>query len=210
MIHSQHKNIWQKALLMVCSLIVCLGALAATPAEIFENSCRKISEAKSLSANFTLQLNGSKIAGKLQAKGSKFALSSNATSSWYNGTDLYTHIASQNETTVFKPNAAQLAEANPLYYLKNRSEYKVMPSKTKTAGFTTVMLVPKKTGSSVKSITVQINEKTSLPVSIKVVTASGSSFDLKLSEIKLGVNIPDNTFEYPKSKYPKVKLTDMR
>lgn len=192
--------------LMLCAFSV----FAVSPAEALNNCKKKIETARSLTADFAMTVNGQKINGKLLSKGAKFAIISNAVSNWYNGKDLYTYSSASNETTVFCPSASELAEVNPLLYLKSVSEYKVSTTKAKKAGIETVVLIPKRSGTGVKSITLELDSKTYLPKTISIIPSSGAKIMVSLSGVKLNAPVDDSSFSYPKSKYPKVQIIDLR
>lgn len=183
---------------------------AMTPAEALQKAKDKISSAKSLSADFTMNAGGRTTTGKLLTKGTKFSLTSNLSSSWYDGSSLYVYNPASAETTVMKPSAAELAEANPLSYISSSSLYNVTGSKQKTPGMETVVLIPKKSGSNVKSIMIQLNASTFLPAGITVTQSSGSKITISLSNIRLNPSLSDSQFVYPKAKYGKAKLIDLR
>lgn len=198
-------------LLLVALIVVgTLQAQALTADEILAKGKSKLTSATSISASFTMKLNGQSLSGTILSKGSKFALISGVSSNWYNGKDLYTYNPSSNETTVFRPTAAELLEVNPLLYINSASNYNVKATKAKVAGEETVVLIPKKTGTGVKNVSVTFDSKTFLPKLIRIVTSSGSTVEVSVSNIKLNGSVSDSSFEYPKSKYPKVKINDMR
>lgn len=196
------------SLLLLC--FIWLYAGAADASDTFNKAKSKIESAKSLSADFSMSYSGGTVKGKIYSKGKKFAITSNATSNWYNGKDLYTYDASQNETYVMTPTQAELSEANPLLFISSAANYKVTPSKSKKTGSEVVVLIPKKSGTGVKSVTVEIDTKTLLPKSISVTLSSGGKMNLTLQNVKLNPDIADSTFEYPKSKYSGAQLIDMR
>ena len=185
-------------------------AYAITPAEALQKAKAKVAGASSLSASFSMKDGGKPINGKIWQKGKKFAITSNYSSNWYNGTDLYTYLPSKGETTIFRPTASELAETNPLMYIQAASNFNVMGSKTAKAGVTTVVLVPKKSGTGVKNVTIDLDNKTFLPKMIKLTPSSGGVVTINISGISLNGNLADSSFEYPKSKYPKAKIVDMR
>lgn len=196
--------------ILLCILICGNTALATTPKEAFEAGSAKVSKAKTLQADFTLKGNGQNIKGKIYSKGKKFAITSNNTSNWYNGKDLYTYDASANETYLFTPTTKELTEVNPLVFLNMKDGFKIVGSKTKKEGIETVVLIPEKSGSGLKSVTIDLNSKTYLPETIKIVPSSGGIIQVGISNVKLNENIADSTFEYPKTKYPGVEINDMR
>ena len=199
-----------RLLLIVFLIFPALSAKALTAAEIFEKGKSKLESAKTLSADFKMSYGNGTVSGKLYSKGSKFAIISKNLSNWYNGTDLYTYNASQGETTIFNPSQSELSEINPLLYLNSSSGYNILGSKESKDGVETIMLVPKTKTSSVKSVKIDLDSKNFLPKAIKIVTSSGSKVDITISNIKLDSDISDNTFNYPKSSYPNIPVTDMR
>lgn len=205
---------WRRDLAYFCTalvLVLCWNeSFALSPSEAFDKGRAKLISAKTLTASFTFKGTGQMINGKLVSKGKKFALITGTTSSWYNGSDLYTYDHSANETYVFKPTASDLREINPLLYLSSSSDYKVTGTKTKKNGVETIVLIPKKPGGSVKSVTVDLDSKTFLPKSIHIKTSSGQSVLISISDINLNTSVGDSVFEYPKGKYPKAKINDMR
>lgn len=197
-------------LLFLTAFCFAAGANAMTASEAFSKTKAKLSGVKTLSADFILKADGQSFSGNIYSKGKKFAIISNGNSSWYNGKDLYTYSPASRETYVFTPSASELMEANPLLYINSSSDFKVQESKKELTGLKRVVLVPtgKKTG--VKSVTVDIDVRTFLPKTITVILSSGQRLDLTVKNIKLNGDLKDSTFEYPKSKYSNVPLTDMR
>lgn len=204
-------NLISKYLLLgLLLLLPATQAKAVSASEALEKAKAKISSASTLSANFSMNIDGKTVSGKIYQKGKKFAITSNVTSNWFNGTDLYTYLGDKNETTVFKPSASELAEVNPLMYIQSASNYKVMSSKTQKAGIMTVVLMPQKTGSGIKSVTIELDSKSYLPKTIKILPSSGAAITVSISGVSLNGSLVDSTFDYPKSKYPNAKVIDMR
>lgn len=197
-------------IVLIVMLCMTMSSYALNPAQALENAKNKISAAKTITSDFILSSGGNTVKGKLSCKGTKFALTSSAVSSWYDGKSLYTYNPANSETYLYNPTPAELAEANPLLYLNSVADYNIAAAKTPKAGVETVVLLPKKNGTSVKSVTLEIDSKTFLPKLIRVVPSSGSAIQITLSNVKLNGSVGDSTFEYPKSKYPKVPVVDMR
>lgn len=204
---------WSVSYIMMALAFLCcvMSVNAASPAEAFSSAKNKIAKAGSLTADFTMNVGGSKVTGKIYSKGKKFAIvTDKSASSWYNGKDLYTYDPSASTTYLFNPTASELKDVNPLLYLDSSADYKVTGSKTKKAGVETVVLIPKKSGSSVRSVTVELDSKTFLPRSIKISTSSGQTVQVSLSNVKLNATVQDSNFEYPETKYKGIPVEDMR
>lgn len=183
---------------------------SVTPEEALKNAQNKVGKASSISASFKMNMGGKNISGTIYTKGKKFSLVSNLSSCWYDGANLWTYNPATSETMLTKPTASELAQSNPLLYINNASNFKVVSSKTVKKGCETVVLIPKSTSMGVKSVILYINSSTWLPESMEITPGSGSKMTIQLSNIKLNPSLSDNTFTYPKSKYPKVKIVDMR
>lgn len=197
-------------LVMIVGMLVFpfeIFSMSAT--EVFGKAKGKLEGAKTLTAEFNISTAGGNITGNLYSKGKKFSLITDATSNWYNGEDLYTYDKSAGETFRYKPTSGELGEINPLLYIRNSANYKIMESKESRKDIAAVTLLPKKKG-NVKKVTVEIDKKTWLPKAVTVTPVSGSPVVITISKIKLNVALGDSYFEYPRSKYPKVKVTDMR
>lgn len=197
-------------LLGVCAFLTAQSTFAITPQEALDKAKTKLTEASSVSADFSMKIDGRTVKGNIVSKGSKFTLISGVNSNWYNGKNLYTYVPAKSETSVFTPTASELAEVNPLLYLNSASQFKAMGSKTRKAGIETVVLLPIKKGTGVKSVTIGLDAKTFLPKTINVEPTSGSIINITISNIKLNLRVADSTFEYPKAKYPKSQIIDFR
>lgn len=195
---------------LLLTILCSVAAFALSPSEVFAKTKSKITAAKSLSADFTMSVNGQVVKGRIVSKGTKFALTSGAASSWYNGKDLYSYNPNSNETSIFRPTQSELAEVNPLLYLNSASDYKITGSKTKKTGVETMVLLPKKAGSGIKSVTIEVDSKSYLPKTIKIVPSSGVAMTLTVSNLKLNGQVNDNEFTYPSAKYPKATVNDLR
>lgn len=204
------KDILIKIIFSLAFIFSWVAVWAVTPAEALQEAKKKLASTSSISADFSMKAGGKTIKGTLQSKGTKFVLTSNVSSNWYNGKDLYTYVPSQSETTVFTPTRSELAEVNPLLYINSSSEFKATGTKTKKPGVETVILIPSKSGTGVKSVTLELDSKTYLPKNIKLVPTSGGTIDVAISNIKLNFKPADSLFEYPASKYKNVKINDMR
>lgn len=197
-------------LLLTAVIFLCgSNVYALTPSEVLQKAKSKIESAKSISADFKMKINGQTVSGKIKSKGNKFSIITNGACHWYNGTDLYTYNPSAGETTIFRPTKQELTEVNPLLYLSTSTNYNIQATKSKTQGIETVMMVPKKAG-SVKNVAMNLDSKSFLPKSIKILPSSGGAIDIQITNIKLNGNIDNSSFEYPKASYPKVKINDMR
>lgn len=184
---------------------------AETADALLRKSAAAINGAGGLSASFTLDYGQQKITGTLKSSGSKFALMTSSTSTWYDGKSMWTYNARNNETTLMTPTAQEVAEANPLSLVNSYSSmFTAAFSKTQAKGSKTIVLSPKSKQTGYKSVHVTIPDGTSIPSKLVVIPASGQKVTVSITQVKKGLKLPDSTFIYPKSKYPKSEIVDLR
>lgn len=181
-----------------------------TPGEIFSKAKSKITSAKTVKADFTMTVNGQSCKGVLTTMGKKFAIESNISSTWFNGKEMWTYISDSNETTIINPTPLELTQTNPLLYLETASNYNIVGSKKKDSASETITLIPKINNTGIKFVNISISRKSWLPTKITVFPTSGNSIAISLNSVKLNENVAESKFDYPKSKFAKAKIIDLR
>lgn len=165
----------------------------------------------SLTATFSYSGSMGKGSGTLKSSGKKFALETTAGSSWYNGVNMWTYSPSTKETTLVKPSASELAEANPLSVLSSSATaFTASFAPKQTKGKSTIVLTPRTKRSGIKRVVVVLNAADYKPIKIDVTTSDGSTTVLNIKSISTAQKHSDTTFAYPAKKYPKVKVIDLR
>ncbi len=184
---------------------------AATATEIMNKAAAKAKAAKGISGSFAITSSGDRFNGTLKVCGSKFAFSTPAASSWYNGKNLWTYNASSNETTLVSPTASEIAESNPLEYIRTYSvNYNAVFSNKKLAGKQIIMLVPKSRRNTIRTVEITFDNKTLKPEKFVVTPKSGVATTIRVKSLDYTGVIRASEFEYPKFKYPKVQIIDLR
>lgn len=197
-------------LLFLLSFVALTGSAALTPQQVVQKAAAVISSAKGISVGFTLTANGKSMKGTVKSAGQKFSVQLPQVATWYNGNALYTYNARTSETTVITPTAQELLESNPLLYVKGGAGgYSYSFSPVKMNGKYVIDLVPKSKRSGVKKLTFTVNATTFHTEKI-VVSAGGGTTTVTVNSFKAGVKIPASDFEYPKAKYPKAEIVDLR
>ena len=201
-----------KKFITIFSLLIvlaCQVSIAATPQQALQACVTKLKGAKSAKAEFSINSQGHTSSGTLLCKGNTFAVTSGANGTWYDGSDIWVYSPATGEVTVWKPVQSELAEANPLLYLSTAGDYNVAAGTGGAKGETILTLTPKRRSSGVKSIRVVLNSATSLPKSMDITTGSGK-VKVTLKSLQLGAALNDSDFKFPKSRYPKARVSDLR
>ena len=205
-------NIFPVILLLLafcCGLEICEAQNKLTAQQVAQKAAAVITGAKGLTANFTMSGNGRSGKGVIKSSGNKFSLSLPDVSIWYNGKSLYTYNGRTSETTITTPTGQELLESNPLLYVKGGSNYNYSFNPVKRTGKYIVDLTPTNKKNEIKKITFTVNSTSFKPERIAVTTSSGV-LTLDITNLNTAAQLSASDFEYPKSKYPKAEIVDLR
>lgn len=199
-------------LTFLATFCFCAFANAAESADaVLSRVAKAVKTAEGVSASFSLSSGGQNLSGTLKSSGSRFSLVTSSTSVWYDGKTMWTYNSKTNETTVTLPTSAELAEVNPLYIVNAYSNnFTASFAKSQTKGCKTIVLTPKSKKLGYKSVHVTIPDKSSFPSQLVVIPSSGQKITVKIEKVSIGAKLPSSAFEYPKSKYPKAEIVDLR
>lgn len=196
-------------ILMFLIFVSSFHAFALTAEEVAKKTAAVVSASKGVSASFTITSNGRSAKGTVKTSGSKFAVSTPQVSTWYNGKSLYTYNPRTNETTVTTPTRQELMESNPLLYVNAGTGFRYTFNPVKRNGKYVVDITPVKKNSGITKLTVTVNSTTFYPEKISV-TAGGSTTTVDVTSFKTTTGGTPAEFEYPKSRYPKAEIVDLR
>ena len=191
--------------------IVLTGQASETADGMLRKAAAAVNGAGGISASFTLDYGQQKLSGTLKASGKKFTVQTSSSSTWYDGKSMWTYNQRNNETTLMTPPPPALAEANPLTNLNSySSQFTAAFGKGQSKGSRTIVLTPKSKHSGYKSVHVTIPDGSSFPTKLVVIPSSGQKVTVMISQVKTGLKLADSSFSYPKSKFPKAEIVDLR
>lgn len=199
-------------LLVALTAFFCVNAQTnLTPAQILGKAMGLVTSAKGVKADFIVSNSGYTGHGSVSASGNKFTVTMPDAKIWYNGKDLYTYNQNTNETTVVEPTPEELAQTNPFAYISSaQNNYSVSFSTVKKAGMYVLELIPAKKNGDVKRVTLTLRKSDFVPQKIVVEPRNGNPVSAEITSFKTGINMTPGEFEYPKSKYPKTEIIDLR
>ena len=73
-----------------------------------------------------------------------------------------------------------------------------------------ITLLPKSKRNTIKSVEITLNGKTLKPERFIVTPKSGAATTVNVKSLDYASSIKASEFEYPKNKYPKVQIIDLR
>ena len=182
-----------------------------TASQVLTKAIGVMSNPKGVEVKFKVSSQGYSGVGTILTISPKYHVALPEVEVWYNGKDLFTYNKNTEETTVVNPTPEELAESNPLAYVTSApANYNVSFSTVKKGGSYVLELTPKKKGAEIKRITLTVRQTDYVPQKIVIEPKSGNPVTADINSFKTGVAVNNSDFEYPKMKYPKVELIDLR
>lgn len=200
-------------LLFLLTLMLSTASLsgAETADQILKKASAAINNANGLSASFNIDYGTQRLTGSLKTSGKMFVLQTSSSSTWFDGKNMWTFNAKNNETTLINPTAQEVAEANPLLLVNSYSaQFTASFAKNQTKGCKTILLTPKSKSIGYKSVLVTIPDGSNYPSKLVVVPTSGQTVKISISNVRTSQKFSNSTFVYQKSKYPKAEIVDLR
>lgn len=208
-----HRHHISFGLLTVVILLFCasIGVQAAPSAnEIMRKAAATLTSSSGVTVEYSLSGSGRNSSGTVIMKGSAFFLDMGRYKTWYDGRTMTTLDNSEKTATLSTPSAAEVNEALPLSYISQWSrDYRVaLAPKQPSSGYCLILTSKSSSATARKAVlTVSANFRPSkLVVSLK----NGRTATLTVRSITIGGSSAASHFRFPTSKYPKVKIIDLR
>ena len=133
---------------------------------------------------------------------------------WFDGTTQWSYVERNEEVNVSTPTGEELQFTNPALLLrmyKKGFTPQYIGESTASSGKSAydIELTPKKKGDILK-VELQIEKSSNFPAKIKVEAKNGISSTIHISNLKTGVNQPDDFFVFKESDYPDAEVIDLR
>ncbi|MDE5929366.1 MAG: outer-membrane lipoprotein carrier protein LolA [Muribaculaceae bacterium] len=185
------------------------AAFAATPQQQLSAAAKKLSDAASVSATFTMKTNGGRggqVRGSMQMARKACTVSAGGMTMWYDGTTQWVYSVASQEVTVTRPELADLLESNPFVLISGyASHFNVSAGDGPCA-----VLTPKnKMSSGIESAKIWF-DAAGWPSRIYVRFQSDSTIDVTVDKISVGKAMPASAFRFDAAKYPEADIIDLR
>lgn len=220
----QKIKIWRAIALF--GLLACLlfgirvTSRAQNAISILDKAADAYEKSNGISASFALntrsdvQKVSESFEGTINMKGDKFTLITPDMITWFDGSTQWSYVERNDEVNVSTPTGEELQFTNPALLLrvyKKGFTPKYIGESTASNGKSAydIELTPKKKGDILK-VELQIEKSSNFPVKIKVEAKNGISNTIHISDLKTGVNQPDDFFVFKESDYPDAEVIDLR
>ncbi|MDD2797410.1 MAG: LolA-like putative outer membrane lipoprotein chaperone [Bacteroidales bacterium] len=187
--------------------------------QILDKARENFERSGSVSADFALTITEkNKVvnnqSGNIKLKASKFKISTEAAEIWFDGKSQWILPAGADEVSLTAPSLSEIEAINPIamFQIYNKG-YKCKFVSSKIIGGKTVDLVeliPKNAKQDISKITLNIDQKFSILLSIFIKNKNGTEQKVIITNYKTGLNYTDAFFVFNPKQYPTVEVVDLR
>lgn len=176
-----------------------------------KDSAKIITKSKSLEASFRIESAGqSPITGDIAIMGEKFAVTTTANSTIYNGTTQWTISPADKEISIFEPTVDEIAQVNPFAIIRSCEKNYNVKVVSSNNSKVKIQLSPKLKESTIKKIVITFVEKTKLPQQMTLTLDDNKEIAIQIFDIKMDSGIKSSRFEVLEKDYPEYELIDLR
>lgn len=199
----------KKIILLLC-LLSAPALRAITAGEVLNKVLSAVESAPSLTLALKAVSENGSGSGSLTVARECFTFSGEDIKVFYDGKTQWTYQPSEKEVSVTTPTANELAEVNPLAFLRNyQANYKVsMLSSTKTAY--KIKMVSNRRSLYIRSAVVTINSSTWLPTEVTAELSNGGKLTVTVLSAVKGKKQTSDYFRFSTSANPGVEVIDLR
>lgn len=203
-------------LLFLVSLLTILPVSAQSAKDLLEKAENAFVSAPGIEAQFSLRYvnqGGGTQNGKIALKNKKFKLSTEGTTTWFDGKTQWTYVEANDEVNVSEPDDSELEAINPYAFISfYKKGYKLKNGSATTANghqvYEVDMLAEKKS-QDIWQVVLMLDKATYQPVQIKIRQKNDQWFILNVTSFTKK-SLADSFFSFKKSDAPNAEIIDLR
>ena len=203
---------------LVAACAVSVSGFAQTARQVLDQTASKLRNSGGVEASFEgTQFKGQhaagSTAGSLQVQGSKFKISSNNMTTWFDGHTQWTMLTGSDEVNVSTPTAAELQQVNPYTFLnlyKNGYNLKLANTNYHGKACHEVRLLAQNHTNAIQLLIAVIDKQTHLPYSIRIKDNKGEWTRIRVNGIHTHRKWNDAHFRFNPKYHPGIEVIDLR
>lgn len=183
------------------------------PEKTFRDAIAKITDAPSVSADFVMTREGSKLKGNIIASGECFYINAPQAGyeTWFDGKTLWTWNGTTDEVNMMQPDAGELQEINPLAIASDsRQPFNSSIVKEDQASIIIALSPKDKEYNGVKKALLTISKSSGFPTNLDITFTDGSKTEFSFSNFKIGSKLKAVDFRYKIEYHPTAEIIDLR
>ena len=199
-----------KKLIIILCLAFAPTVRAITGAEILNKVITAVETAPSLTLSIKATSGNGSGTGSLTVSRECFTFTGEDIRVYYDGKTQWTYQPSEREVSVTNPTTNELAEVNPLAFLRNyQANYNVSLVSSKN-GIYVIKMISKKRSLYVRSAQVTVNSSTWMPTGVDAELSNGGKLFLTVVSAVRGKAMTRDKFRFSTSANPGVEVIDLR
>lgn len=196
--------------LIVLTTLSCAAKDKISATGILDNSVKAFDSAKSINMTMSIRSGSDAFEARLLMSKEKFRYVAGALTVFYDGKTQWTVDNETKEVSITQPTADEIAETNPLAFVKSyKTKYKVNLV-SESGGTYSVRLEAINKTSYVRSALVIISATTWLPTHITATLANGQNLTISVTNTLTNGSLPESPFKYNSTSYPGYEVFDLR
>lgn len=205
-------------LTLAAACAVSVSGFAQTARQVLDQTASKLKSSGGIEATFEgTQFKGQhesgSTAGSLQVQGSKFKISSNHMTTWFDGHTQWTMLTGSDEVNVSTPTAAELQQVNPYTFLnlyKNGYNLKLANTNYHGKSCHEVRLLAQNHANAIQLLIAVIDKQNHLPYSIRIKDNKGEWTRIRVNGIHTHRKWNDANFRFNTKAHPGIEVIDLR
>ncbi len=214
------KRVFLFCLTCLLSLSACFSQQDAKAVNILNKASAAYLKAGGVKAAFSIQLlqskgvKGERVHGSIRLKGQKFKLEVEDMTTWFDGSNQWVYLKSNQEVNVSNPTEEELLTINPINVFQlYKHGYSCSYKGTGTSSglpVHNILLAPKNKYSQVSGIQVAFDKNSLRPVTIVITNKDKSGTTVSITSYQGGNTFADSQFVFPAKEYPSTQVIDLR
>lgn len=190
-------------------LVGTVVAFAQDATAILDKTSAALKAAGNVKIAFSLSTDGGASDGYIKLRGQKFVVNVNGTTTWFDGTTMWSYVKQNDEVNVTTPTATEVAKMNPYSFLTFYKKGYTAKMGTSTSREHEVILTGNDT-SHYKKVVMRINKATNYPSYINMTSPKGLVTTISCNSLQKNQKYTDATFRFNKKNYPGAEVVDLR
>jgi outer membrane lipoprotein-sorting protein len=188
--------------------------------EVLNKASAAYNKAGGVKAGFTVKILAKggalkdNLSGNIQLKGSKFKLETGDMTTWFDGSNQWVYMQSNNEVNLSKPNSKELLMINPVNVFQlyqHGYNSKLLADKVENGKkLLQVELRPYTKTENTLSIVACFEKSSYRPVTIVITNKDKSGSRIGIGSYLTGQSYPDALFAFNPKDYPNAEVVDLR
>lgn len=188
--------------------------------EVLNKASAAYNKAGGVKAGFTVKIIAKggtlkdNLSGNIQLKGSKFKLETGDMTTWFDGTNQWVYMQSNNEVNLSKPNSKELLMINPVNVFQlyqHGYNSKLLADKVENGKkYFQIELKPYTKTENTQSILACFDKSSYRPVSIIITNKDKSGSRISIGSYLTGQAYSDGLFAFNPKDYPNTEVIDLR